>query len=52
MGRLVMVVGLAALFMGWVVYRSLVKRDLHAHKGTLALGTLFIGIWGLLGFLL
>lgn len=48
MGRLIMVLGLAALFIGWLLYRGLVKRDLQQHKGTLALGTMFMGIWGLL----
>lgn len=43
-----MVLGLTALFIGWVLYRSLIKRDLHQHKSTLAVGTLFIGVWGLL----
>ncbi len=43
-----MVIGLLALFLGWVLYRLLVKRDLKEHKGTLALGLLFIGVWGLL----
>lgn len=46
--RIGMALGLLALFLGWVLYRLLVKRDLKKHKGTLALGGLFIGIWGLL----
>lgn len=48
MGRGAMVIGLSALFLGWVLYRLLVKRDLKEHKGTLVLGLLFIGVWGLL----
>lgn len=47
MGRLVMVFGLLALFLGWALYRLLVKRDLMQHRSTLALGGLFIGVWGL-----
>jgi uncharacterized membrane protein YjjB (DUF3815 family) len=43
-----MVVGLLALFIGWALYHLLVKRDLKEHKGTIALGALFIGIWGVL----
>jgi hypothetical protein len=43
-----MVIGLLALFVGWVLYRWLVKRDLKEHKGTLVLGLMFIGVWGLL----
>lgn len=46
--RIAMVIGLTALFIGWSLYRLLVKRDLNKHKGTLAVGGLFIGIWGLL----
>lgn len=48
MGRLVMAFGLLALFAGWVLYRLLVKRDLQQHRGTLAVGGLFIGVWALL----
>lgn len=52
MGRMVMVIGLLALFLGWALYRLLVKRDLMQHKGTLALGSLFVGIWAVLYVLL
>ncbi|MBL7951969.1 MAG: hypothetical protein JNM62_09640 [Flavobacteriales bacterium] len=48
MGRLVMVLGMLALFVGWALYRLLVKRDLMQHRGTVAVGGLFIGVWGLL----
>lgn len=47
MSRVLMVIGLLALFAGWVLYRLLIKRDLMQHKGTLFLGLFFIGIWGL-----
>lgn len=43
-----MVIGLLALFIGWAVYRLLVKRDLMQQKGTLVLGGLSIGLWGVL----
>ncbi len=43
-----MVIGLLALFLGWALYRLLVKRDLMQHRNTLAVGALFIGIWGVL----
>lgn len=45
-----MVLGLAALFLGWLLYRLLIKRDLMRHRGTLAVGMLFIGIWLLLAW--
>ena len=38
--RIAMIIGLVALFVGWVLYRALVKRDLMRHKGTLAAGGL------------
>ncbi len=50
MGRIVMIIGLLAVFLGWVLYRSLVKRDLMQHKGPLFLGGLFLGSWALLYF--
>ncbi len=43
-----MIIGLLALFIGWALYRLLVKRDLKDHLGALAIGGLFIGIWGLM----
>lgn len=52
MGRMVMAVGLVALFLGWVLYRALVKRDLKEHRGTMTLGLMFLGIWGGLYWLL
>lgn len=45
--RIAMIIGLVALFVGWVLYRALVKRDLMRHRDTLAVGGLFIGLWGL-----
>ena len=47
-----MMIGLTALFVGWVLYRLLVKRDLMQHKPTLAVGLLFLSAWALLGWLL
>jgi hypothetical protein len=48
MGRIVMVIGLLVLFLGWALYRLLVKRDLMQHRDTLAVGGLFIGVWAVL----
>lgn len=45
-----MAIGSLALFLGWALYRLLVKRDLMAHKSTLAVAGLFIGAWALLAF--
>ncbi len=46
--RMGMVIGLALLFAGWIFYRGVIKRDLAAHRGTLALGGLFVGVWAVL----
>lgn len=48
MSRLVAIIGLAALFLGWVLYRLFITRDLAQHKETLILGLLFVGVWALL----
>lgn len=50
--RIFMVIGLLALFLGWALYRLVVKRDLMQHKGTLAVAGLFIGTWALLYWLI
>ncbi len=46
--RIGMVIGLALLFAGWIFYRGMIKRDLAAHRSTLAIGMLFAGIWAVL----
>lgn len=43
-----MTAGLLAVFVGWLLYHLLIKRDLKEHKDTLTLGGMFIGIWALL----
>lgn len=45
-----MMLGLAALFLGWLFYRLFITRDLMRHRGTLAIGLLFVGLWSLLGW--
>ncbi len=45
-----MTAGLLAVFILWLLYHLLVKRDLKEHKGTLAVGGLFIGAWTLLAY--
>ena len=52
MTYILFVVGLVALFLGWILYRALVKHDLMEHRGTLVLGLMFLGIWGGLYWLL
>jgi hypothetical protein len=49
--RILMALGLLVLFMAWIVYRAVVKRDLAKHKSTLWLGALFVALWGLLYWL-
>lgn len=43
-----MVLGLVALFAGWILYRLLVKKDLARHMNMVYLGLAFIAIWGVL----
>lgn len=47
-----MVIGLTAAFLGWILYRALIERDLMQHKPTLAVGGLFIGVWAVLYWLI
>lgn len=51
MGRIVMVLGLTILFVGWLIYR-LWKGDLKEHRGTFIIGCTFISIWLILYFTL
>jgi len=39
---------LLACFIGWILYRLLVKKDLMQHKDQLLVGLFFIGAWSLI----
>jgi len=34
-----------AFFIGWILYRLLIKKDLKRNLGTLYIGLAFIGVW-------
>jgi FtsH-binding integral membrane protein len=45
-----MAIGLAIVFIGWILYRFLIKKDLSKNLNSLYLGLFFIGIWVLFYF--
>ena len=45
-----MVIGLAIAFIGWILYRFLIKKDLKKNLNNLYLGLFFIGVWVLFYF--
>ena len=46
--RLGMPVVFIVLFIGWVLYRLIYKKDLKNNLGTLYTGVIFIIVWGLI----
>jgi ABC-type uncharacterized transport system permease subunit len=47
-----MAIGLAIVFIGWIFYRLLIKKDLSENLNSLYLDYFFIAIWVLFYFLL
>ena len=45
-----MAIGLTIFFIGWILYRLLIKKDLHKNLNNLYLGLFFIVIWVLFYF--
>lgn len=43
---------LLVIFIGWILYRWIIKKDLRKHLTSLYVGLFFMGIWGLLYFLI
>lgn len=43
--RIFIVPVMALLFIGWVLYRWLIKKDIKQHKGDVIGGFMFIAIW-------
>jgi hypothetical protein len=50
MSRIVMVIGLVIVFIGWILYRLIIKKDLNKNLNNLYLGLSFIVIWTLFYF--
>jgi len=39
---------MAAIFVGWVLYRWLIKKDIKQHMGDVVGGFMFLGFWALI----
>jgi CRISPR/Cas system endoribonuclease Cas6 (RAMP superfamily) len=50
MSRIIMAIGLIVVFIGWILYRLIIKKDLKKNLNNLYLGLFFIGIWTLIYF--
>lgn len=50
--RLVTPLIFIVLFVGWMLYRALIKRDLRQHKNDVLLGLFFMAVWAALYFML
>lgn len=48
MPRLFLAIAFVLLFLAWVLYRLLIKKDLKQNLNTLFLGLFFIGVWALI----
>jgi len=46
--RLIFPIAFTALFIIWIFYRLLIKRDLKQNLDNLYVGIFFIAIWGLI----
>jgi hypothetical protein len=40
------------IFIGWILYRLLIKKDLKQNLQTLYIGLIFTAIWGIIYFLI
>lgn len=36
---------LLALFLGWILYRAFVKKDLRSHLNEVYVGLFFVAVW-------
>lgn len=50
MSRIGMAIGLVIVFIGWILYRLIIKKDLSKNLNNLCLGLFFIIIWALFYF--
>jgi hypothetical protein len=49
--RIFLPIGFLVIFVGWVLYRLLIKKDLQRNRNNFYLGLFFIIIWVLIYFL-
>ena len=50
MSRIVMAIGLVIVFIDWILYRLIIKKDLSKNLNNVYLGLFFIIIWALFYF--
>jgi hypothetical protein len=50
MARIYLPIALATLFILWILFRLIVKRDLKKHANTVYLGLFFGVVWGAIYF--
>jgi hypothetical protein len=50
--RLLIPIVFVALFIVWLVYRTVIKKDIKQHVNTVYLGLFFIAIWAVMYWLL
>ncbi len=50
MFRLYIPFALVLVFIGWVLYRLIIKKDLKQNLNSLYLGLFFVGIWSMMYF--
>ncbi len=43
--RLFIPIAFIILFIGWILYRTIIKKDIKQNLNTVYLGLFFIGIW-------
>lgn len=48
--RIYMPIVLLVVFIGWILYRFIIKKDLKRNLNGLYIGSFFVGIWGLIYF--
>lgn len=48
--RIYLPIAFLIIFIGWVLYRLLIKKDLKNNLNNVYVGLFFIGIWGLIYF--
>jgi hypothetical protein len=52
LARIFIAIVLGVSFLGWVLYRLLIKKDLKKHLTEFYFGLFFIGIWVLIYWLI
>ncbi len=48
--RIFMPIAFLIFFIGWILYRLAIKKDLKKNLNSVYVGLFFIGIWGLIYF--